>query len=98
MIGDRVFHIYDVNKTGYIESAPFVATSCLFFDPSFETKLRLVFAIFDADNDGLITAQDVRSVLLPIPLSFLVFSRLTPTVELHQRLIPQLRPADSTSG
>jgi len=68
LMGDRIFHIYDVDKNGHIDIIEFVSVTCRLFQASFESKLGLVFDIFDVDGDKYITAEDIRAILSHIPL------------------------------
>ena len=72
LIGDRLFHIYDLDKNNYIDLIEFVTISCRFFQNSFESKLELVFDILDVNSDGFVSGEDIRGILSHIPLDLIV--------------------------
>lgn len=72
LIGERVFSLYEQNNS-VVTLMAFKSTSFRFFDSSFESKFKLVFDIFDFDQDGVISEDDIRSILSHIPLEVIVF-------------------------
>ena len=50
----------------------FVSVSFRFFNTNFDSKLKLVFDIYDVNGDGLITDYDIRGILSHIPLEDIV--------------------------
>lgn len=72
LIGDRVFHLYDLDKNNHIDLIEFITVSCRFFQTSFESKLKLVFDMFDVNSDGFISGDDIRGILSHIPLDLIV--------------------------
>ncbi len=46
----------------------FIETSIYFFSPHFEDKLRIVFELFDFNNDSKIEAGDIRTLIAHMPL------------------------------
>ena len=83
-MGDCVFRLYNVDKSERVKLPEFLQASCRFFQPSIDSKLRLVFDIFDADIDGRISGLDIQAVLSHIPLEAIVEARLTRVEELPQ--------------
>lgn len=73
LIGDRVFHIYDVNRNGFIDLMEFVTVSGKFLQSGFDAKMKLVFDIFDINRDGFISGDDIKGILSHIPLELIVF-------------------------
>lgn len=72
LIGERIFTLYEQNNNT-INLVAFKSTSFRFFDSSFESKLKLVFDIFDFNNIGIISEGEIRSILSHIPLDVIVF-------------------------
>ncbi len=75
LIGDRVFRLYDLDRNECIDLIEFITVSCRFFQTSFESKLRLVFDVFDVNGDGSISGEDIRGILSHIPLEIIVRPR-----------------------
>jgi Ca2+-binding EF-hand superfamily protein len=72
LIGERIFSLYENKNAGFVSLKDFTSTSFRFFQSEFETKLKLVFDIFDFDKDGLINEKDIRIILSNIPLEIIV--------------------------
>ena len=43
--------------------------ACRLFNSNFDENLDLVFKVFDFDNDGFISKEDIRIVLSHVPLA-----------------------------
>ena len=71
-LGDCLFRLYDTSKSERVKLPEFLQVSCRFFQPSIDSKLHLVFDIFDADCDGRISGPDIQAVLSHIPLEAIV--------------------------
>ena len=54
----------------------FVAISHRFFKIDFESKLKLVFDIYDFNSDGFISEKDIRGILSHVPLEVIVYFML----------------------
>ena len=50
----------------------FVTVSYRFFKTDFESKLRLIFDVYDTNSDGLISDEDRRGIISHIPLEVIV--------------------------
>ena len=50
----------------------FVTVSYRFFKTDFESKLRLVFDVYDIKSDGFISDEDIRGIISHIPLEAIV--------------------------
>jgi len=73
LLGERMFSLYDLNSIGNVNLEDFKNTSFKFFDPSFDSKLSLVFDIYDFNEDGFVAEEDIRSILSHIPIDLIVF-------------------------
>ena len=71
LLGERVFTLYEQNNNSVTLKA-FKSISYRFFDSNFEAKIKLVFDIFDFNMDGIISEDDIRSILSHIPLNLIV--------------------------
>ncbi len=72
ILAERVYSRYDRTGKGYITEKEFVDMSIAYFSPLFEEKLKLVFDLFDFDNDSKIEAEDVRTIISHMPLQKMV--------------------------
>ena len=68
IIGERLYSIFDQNNIEYIAENDFISGMTKFYSGSFEYLCQFVFNLYDCDNDGLISKEDVRLVLSYIPL------------------------------
>ena len=68
MIAKRLFAVFDKNSDGYLSSEEFINNLLLIYSNDFATKLRLVFSLYDFDEDNFITQEDVRLILSYVPI------------------------------
>lgn len=69
LIGERLFSIFDADKDGYSSKQEFFEAACRIMSYNFEDNLKIVFDIYDFDGDGLISQEDIRTLLSHVPLS-----------------------------
>ena len=69
IIAERFFTLFDRNNDGYAGKEEFVAASCKLLSQKFEDNVRVVFEIYDFDNDKLVSREDIRILLSYVPLS-----------------------------
>ena len=74
IIIDRLFSFFDKDSNNYIDLKEFVLSMELIFSGVFEDLASFCFFIYDFDDDGLIEAADVFSVLKLIPMENASFS------------------------
>lgn len=67
IVGDRFYAMMDPRDQGIIEMREFVHKIIMTFISDLDTKLRMTFRMYDFNNDGLITKEDVRMVMSYIP-------------------------------
>jgi Ca2+-binding EF-hand superfamily protein len=67
IVGDRFYSMMDPKDTGAIEMREFVHKIIMTFISDLDTKLRMTFRMYDFNNDGQITKEDVRMVMSYIP-------------------------------
>ena len=63
IIGERVFSVFDKHKTGYVNNKEFIETALRLLSPGFDENIRIVFEIYDFDNDGYISRDEIRTLL-----------------------------------
>lgn len=68
LLSDRLFYIFDENRDGYICITEFMNSMITIFTGNFEKLIHFVFKIYDSDNDGEISKEDVKLILSYIPL------------------------------
>ncbi len=69
LIGDSFFRVLDTSKDGYLDNTEFInGLSSLYFG-EFEDKLKFVFEMYDFDTNGIISKEDIRTMLSYVPLS-----------------------------
>lgn len=54
LISERLFFVMDKDKNNYLNQEEFLAGFLCFYCSSFDDKIKLIFDIYDFDNDGLI--------------------------------------------
>jgi Ca2+-binding EF-hand superfamily protein len=69
IIAERVFTLFDKNKDGYSGKEEFIATACRLLSQKFEDNIKAVFEIYDFDDDGVISREDIRVLLSYVPLA-----------------------------
>ena len=69
MIVERLFVVFDANSDGYLSSEEFIRNLYIFFTNEINNKLKLVFRLYDFDNDGFISKEDVRLILSYVPIT-----------------------------
>lgn len=74
LICHRIFSVFDKDKDGILSCKEFMDGMIKVFDSSMDNLLDFVFSFFDENEDGFITAEDVRSIFQYIPLQKKHFS------------------------
>ena len=67
LIGERFFNLFDKRKINLIDLNDFVVNMLKLFSTDFNVRMKLVFKMYDFDNDGLISKADVKALLIHIP-------------------------------
>jgi len=69
IIAERVFTLFDKNKDGYSGKEEFIAAACRLLSQKFEDNIKAVFEVYDFDDDGIISREDIRVLLSYVPLT-----------------------------
>ena len=69
LIGDSFFRIIDTNKDQFIDQSEFFNGLSRIYFGDFEEKLKFIFEMYDFDGNGLISKEDIRTMLSYVPLS-----------------------------
>jgi len=68
IIGERFFAVMDLSKSDYVDIREFVHGFFKIYYSNLETKIKLSFDMYDFDQDGYITKEDVRLILSHVPI------------------------------
>lgn len=60
---ERMFQLFDTDKSGTISLDEFIAAVKRFANKSQDDKLTILFQLYDVDGDGLIQPQELRDVM-----------------------------------
>ena len=69
IIGDRLFHVFNNSKTGFIDLEEFIYNMKTLFCSSFDEISKIIFKFYDFNNNGEISKEDIRIVLSYITLN-----------------------------
>jgi Ca2+-binding EF-hand superfamily protein len=64
-----VFTLFDKNKDEYAGKEEFLSAACRLLSRKFEDKIKIVFEIYDFNNNGIISREDIRVLLSSVPLA-----------------------------
>ena len=68
-IGERLYNVIDKKKKGYIDGLGFVTSLFKLYSKDFNVRIKFIFDMFDFDDDGIITKDDVFTLLSHISYS-----------------------------
>lgn len=63
LLVDRVFRAFDKNKDGHIDKNEFLAVMTSLCSDDETDKCRVVFSMYDSDNDGFVTKAELEQIL-----------------------------------
>lgn len=69
LIAERFFFVLDVDKDLYLNQKEFLNGMLNFYCSSFDQKLKLVFDMYDFDQDGMITKVDITTIISCMPVA-----------------------------
>jgi Ca2+-binding EF-hand superfamily protein len=69
MLGERFFHVLDVNGDGYVDYKEFMTGFLRIFSSTFDQRTKFVFEIYDFDADGYISKADISTILSYMPVT-----------------------------
>jgi len=69
MFGERLFSILDKDADEILSKEEFIEGLGRLFTSDFKQNVKIVFDLFDFDNDGFITSEDLLTLLSHIPIS-----------------------------
>ncbi len=78
----RVFGIFDHNKTGAVDCAEFLGGVSVLASGERDEKIRYTFELYDTDNDGYISLEEMTKYLTSV---FVVIMYTSPEVFLRNK-------------
>jgi len=58
----------DTDNDGYLNLTEFITGYLRLYCSNFNDKVKFIFQIYDFDNDGFITKDDISSILNSLPI------------------------------
>ena len=68
ILGERLFQVFDKNKNEYIDKKEFLKGMIQIYSSNLETSFAFVFNMYDFNDDGFISKEDIRLILSYVPL------------------------------
>lgn len=69
VLAERFFHVIDIDKNGYLDQREFMTGLMRFFASPFDQKIHFVFDLYDFDEDGFITKNDILTLINCMPVA-----------------------------
>lgn len=69
LVAERLFAVWDKNKNSYLDWDEFLNGLLTFYCSCFDDKIKMVFEIYDFDNDNLITQSDIVTIISCMPIN-----------------------------
>jgi Ca2+-binding EF-hand superfamily protein len=69
LIAERLFVILDVDTNNYLSQDEFLTGMLVFYCSDFDEKVKLIFNVYDFDQDGLISEQDIITIISCMPVN-----------------------------
>mmetsp|Transcript_29481 Transcript_29481/g.28638 ORF Transcript_29481/g.28638 Transcript_29481/m.28638 type:complete len:97 (+) Transcript_29481:203-493(+) len=69
IVGNRLFKVMDEDQNDLVEYKEFIHTMFKIYCSKLESKIKLVFDIYDFDFDGIVKKEDIRIIMSHIPLN-----------------------------
>lgn len=68
LIAERLFSVFDINHNEYLDISEFLEGMMTLYTESYDKLAKFIFIFYDFDKDGLISREDIRTVLSYIPI------------------------------
>ncbi len=69
IISDRLYAVFDKNNNGHVDVQEFIEGMKVLFTEGFAKTSKFIFDFYDFNKDGLISKEDIRTVLSYVPLN-----------------------------
>ena len=91
LINYRIFSIFDKGKNDVLSKEEFVSGMLNIFLFEKEKIIELIFDIFDFDRDKLININDIKLIMLYIPLSLTNYTEANSEKEVEEKILTNLK-------
>ena len=91
LINYRIFSIFDKEKNDVLSKEEFVSGMLNIFLFEKEKIIELIFDIFDFDRDKLININDIKLIMLYIPLSLENYTEANSEKEVEEKILTNLK-------
>ena len=68
VLGERFFAVMDTDNNNYLDQREFFTGLLRIFCSNFDQKAAFVFEIYDFDNDGFISKNDISIIMSSLPV------------------------------
>jgi len=70
IMGERLYAVFDRDHSGGVDFQEFLTGMALIYRGTGEEKNKFLFEMYDLDGDGVVTREDLRTMLSHIPAAF----------------------------
>jgi len=70
IMGERLFSVFDYNSSGDISFQEFVTGMAIVYHGTVEEKHQFIFDMYDLDGDGVVTRDELATMLSHVPTAF----------------------------
>ena len=91
LINNRIFSSFDKEKNDLLSKEEFVSGMLNIFLFEKEKIIELIFDIFDFDRDKLININDIKLIMLYIPLSLENYTEANSEKEVEEKILTNLK-------
>merc|ERR1719456_1678582 len=74
MMGERLFAVFDRDNSGAIDFQEFLTGMALIYRGTLEEKKKFLFEMYDLDGDGVVTREELFTMLSHIPAAFKILN------------------------
>lgn len=76
IMGERFFTVFDRDGSGGVDFQEFLTGMALIYRGTMEEKKKFLFEMYDLDGDGVVTCEELRTMLSHIPAAFKILDTL----------------------
>ncbi len=67
ILGERFFTVMDLNSDNYVDYREFLTGLLRIYCSTYDQKTKFVFEIYDFNNDGYVSKDDISTILGYMP-------------------------------
>lgn len=97
IISDRLFAVFDEDKNGFLSLQEFYDGMMTLFTKPFEELSYFIFKLYDADSDGSISKDDIKSLMQYISIDSNILghvNQINPNIKFQDRVDSQKELTD----